>query len=209
MNEEEAKDIGNDGENRNETQSSDHDGKTYQHQDEEDRQHTTQGSQGNVHDSLDSCQDCHNTNQYFDSQETQFNNAENEKEGNLSEDKIQGEIDGSGKDQSNDEDRIRTSFTPPHTCTYYRGPRSVFVASKRQGADFSQAIQTIDKGKIKLRRSKRLRKTTQGPEFIDLDSDEQDEEMTTKMLLLEKDAQIKEWEEDFERARNIIRYYKD
>ena len=87
-----------------------------------------------------------------------------------------------------------------------------------QGAISSQAIKGVDKGKKKIeineqkekvRRSKRLKKTTQGPEFIDLDSDEQDEEMTNKMLLLEKDAQIKEWEEDFERAWHIFQYYKN
>ena len=92
---------------------------------------------------------------------------------------------------------VKTSITTPHICTYYRGQRDVFAASKRQGAISSQAIKGVDKGKKKIernekqgkvRRSKRLKKTNQGPEFIDLDSDEHDEEMTTKMLLLEKDA---------------------
>ena len=102
--------------------------------------------------------------------------------------------------QRNDENMVKTSITIPHICTYYRGQRYVFAASKRQGTVSSQAMKGVNEGKKKierndqqenLRRSKRLKKTTQGPEFIDLDSDEQDEEMTTKMLLLEKYAQSK------------------
>ena len=60
-----------------------------------------------------------------------------------------------------------------------------------------------------MRRSKRIKKNIQGPEFIDLDSYKEDEEMTTKMLLLDKDAQIREWEKDFERAQHVIQYYKN
>ena len=89
----------------------------------------------------------------------------------------------------------------------------MFAASKRKRAISPQAIKIVDKGKKKVGnieqqgkvRSKRLNKTTQGPEFINLDNDEQDEEMTTKMFLLEKDAQIKEWEEEW----LIIQYYKN
>ena len=130
----------------------------------------------------------------------------------------QDEANGNDEGQSNDENIVKTTIITPHTCTYYRGQRDVFATSKRQRAISPQAIKTMDKGKKKVgnieqqgkvRRSKRLKKTTQGPEFINLDSDEQDEEMTTKMLLLEKYAQIKEWEEDFKRARRIIQYYKN
>lgn len=60
-----------------------------------------------------------------------------------------------------------------------------------------------------MRRIKRINKNTQGTEFIDLNIDNEDEERTTKMLLLDKDAQIKEWEKDFERVQCIIQYYKN
>ena len=32
--------------------------------------------------------------------------------------------------------------------------------------------------------------------------------MNKKLLLLEKDAQLQEWEKDFERAQRVIYYYK-
>ena len=60
-----------------------------------------------------------------------------------------------------------------------------------------------------MRRSKRINKATHEPQFIDLDSDNEDKEMTTRLLLLDKDAQIKEWERDFEMAQPVIQYYKN
>ena len=59
-----------------------------------------------------------------------------------------------------------------------------------------------------MRRSKRIRKTHQEPQFIDLDSDNEDKE-STRLLLLTKDAQIREWERDFEMAQCVIQYYKE
>ena len=61
----------------------------------------------------------------------------------------------------------------------------------------------------KVRRSKRGNKAAQEPQFIDLDSDNEDKEMTTRLLLLTKDAQLKEWERYFEMAQKIILYYKN
>ena len=61
----------------------------------------------------------------------------------------------------------------------------------------------------KVRRSNRGEETTQEPQFIDLDSDNEDKEMTTRLLLLPKDAQVKEWERDFEMAQRVIQYYKN
>ena len=62
---------------------------------------------------------------------------------------------------------------------------------------------------VKVRRSKRIKRTSQGPQFIDLGSDTEDKEMNTKLLLLEKDAQLQEWEREFEMAQHVIHYYKE
>ena len=126
--------------------------------------------------------------------------------------------DNNSKVQSNGENTFKTTIVTPLTCTYHRGKRDVFAASKRQRAISSQAIKPLDKGKekmkrseqqIKVRRSKRIKKTSQEPQFIDLDSDNEDKEMATRLLLLTKDAQLKEWERDFEMAQQVIQYYKN
>ena len=69
----------------------------------------------------------------------------------------------------------------------------------------------MDKGEkqVKARRSERIKRTSQGPQFIDLDSDTKDKEMNTKLLLLEKDAQLQEWEREFDMAQRVIHYYKE
>ena len=86
----------------------------------------------------------------------------------------------------------------------------MFVASKRKRAISSQAAKTLDKGKekmenikqkVQVRRRKIINKTSQGPLFVDIDSENEDQEMSTKFLLLGKDAQLQEWEKDFERAQ--------
>ena len=68
----------------------------------------------------------------------------------------------------------------------------------------------MDKGeqKVQVRRSKSIKKTSQGSQFIDLDSDNEDQEMKTRLLLLEKYAQLQEWERDFNMAQSVIYYYK-
>ena len=68
----------------------------------------------------------------------------------------------------------------------------------------------MDKGeqKVQVRRSKRIKNISQGSQFIDLDSDNEDQEMRTRLILLEKDAQLQEWERDFEMAQRVIYYYK-
>ena len=58
--------------------------------------------------------------------------------------------------------------------------------------------------KVKVTRSKRIKKTNQEPQFIDLDSDNEDKEMATRLLLLTKDAQLREWERDFYMAQGVI-----
>ena len=82
----------------------------------------------------------------------------------------------------------------------------MFAASKRQRAISSQTAKTMDKGKekvekveqkVQVRRRKRIKNTSQGPLFVDLDSDNEDQEMSTKFLLIDKDAQLQEWEKDF------------
>ena len=96
--------------------------------------------------------------------------------------------------------------------TYQRGSRQVFSASKRQGTLPSTLAQRLDKGKEKTKKDKKFKggkKTTQKPQFIDLDSDNEDEEVAARLLLQSKDAQIREWERDFEMAKHIIQYYKD
>ena len=60
-----------------------------------------------------------------------------------------------------------------------------------------------------MRRSKRFKKSTQEPQFIDLDSDNEDKEMTTRLLLLTKVAQLKEWERYFKMAQHAFQYYKN
>ena len=69
----------------------------------------------------------------------------------------------------------------------------------------------MEKGEkqFKVRRSKRIKRTSQGPTFIDLDSHTEDKEMNTRLLLLEKDAQLQEWERDFEMTQCVIHYYKE
>ena len=55
-----------------------------------------------------------------------------------------------------------------------------------------------------MRRSKRIKRATQEPQLIDIDSDNEDKEMITRLILLTKDAQLKEWERDFEMAQRVI-----
>ena len=57
-------------------------------------------------------------------------------------------------------------------------------------------------------KGKRGRQTNQKPQFIDLDSDNEDEEMATRILLQKEDAQIRELERDFSMEECIIQYYK-
>ena len=54
-----------------------------------------------------------------------------------------------------------------------------------------------------------IKKTSQGSQFIDLDSDNEDQEMKTRLLLLGKDAQLQEQERDFNMAQSVIYYYKE
>ena len=105
-----------------------------------------------------------------------------------------------GKDEKAcDFTKDQGTLITPLTCTYHRGKRDVFAASKRQRAISPPAIKHKDKGKekmdkgeqhVKVRRSKRIKRTSQGPQFIDLDNDNEDKEMNTRLLLLEKDAQL-------------------
>ena len=94
----------------------------------------------------------------------------------------------------------------------------MFATSKRKRATPFQTTKTLDKGKekmenveqkVQVRRSKRIKKTSQGPLFVDLDNDNEDQGMSANFLLLEKDAQLLEWENDFERAQRVIYYYKE
>ena len=52
----------------------------------------------------------------------------------------------------------------------------------------------VDKGeqKVQVRRSKMIKNTSQGSQFIDVDSGNEDQEMKTRLLLLENDAQLQE-----------------
>ena len=54
-----------------------------------------------------------------------------------------------------------------------------------------------------------MKNNSQGSQFIHLDSDNEDQEMKTKLLLLEKDARLQEWERDFNMAESVIYYYKE
>ena len=94
----------------------------------------------------------------------------------------------------------------------------MFAASKRQRAISSKNTKELDKGKEKMksvekktqvRRRKRIKNASQEPLFVDLDSDNEDQEMSTKLLILEKDAQLQEWEKEFERAQRIFHYFKE
>ena len=58
-------------------------------------------------------------------------------------------------------------------------------------------------------KGKRGRQTKQKPQFIDLDNDNEDEEMATRILLQRKYAKIREMEREFEMAPCIIQYYKN
>ena len=98
----------------------------------------------------------------------------------------------------------QSTLITPLTCTYHRGKIDVFSASKRQRAISHLAIKHKDKGKenmdkgeqkVKVRRSKIIKRTSQGPQFIDLDNDNEDKEMTTRLLLLDKDTKLREWKE--------------
>ena len=60
-----------------------------------------------------------------------------------------------------------------------------------------------------VKKGKKIKLSTQKPQFIDLDNDTEDEEMATRLLLQSKDSQIKEWERDFGMAKYIIQYYKN
>ena len=93
----------------------------------------------------------------------------------------------------------------------------MFAASKRKRAISPPTIKHKDEGRekidkceqqVKVGRSKRIKRTSQGPQFIDLDSDNEDKVMNTRLLLLEKYAHNQEWERDFEMAQRVIHYYK-
>ena len=58
----------------------------------------------------------------------------------------------------------------------------------------------------KGKKGKKGKKTTQNPKCIDLDSDNEDKEMATRLLLQTKDAQIKELEREFCMAQYIIQH---
>ena len=101
------------------------------------------------------------------------------------------------------EEYIQMKLIKPFPLTYQRGERHVFAAFKGQGTMPSSSAQRLDKGKEKLKgdnKGKGGKKTTQKPQFIDLDSDNEDEEVATRLLLQSKDAKIRESERDFEMA---------
>ena len=107
-------------------------------------------------------------------------------------DKGKGDDDNT-KGHSHDEDTTKTSITPL-TCTYQRGSRQVFAASKRQGTLSSTSAQRLDNGMENMgkgKKGKKGKKTTQNPRCIDLDNDNEDKEMATRLLLQTKDAQSK------------------
>ena len=104
-------------------------------------------------------------------------------------------------------------FFPTHRCR-----RNVFVASKRKRDISPPEIKHQDRGKgkvdkgeqnVQVRRSKRIKKTSQRSQFIDLDSGNEDQEMKTRLFLLEKDAQLQEWQRDFDMAQRVIHYYTE
>ena len=74
------------------------------------------------------------------------------------------------------------------------------------------STQKPNKGKQNMEKGEkgnRGKQTKQKPQFIDLDSDNEDEEMATRILLQRKDAQIRELERDFGTTHRIIQYYKN
>ena len=112
----------------------------------------------------------------------------------------------------------QNTIISPLTYTYHRGRRYVFVASKRKNSISPPSIKHQDKGngnmdkgeqKVQVRRIKRIKNTSQGPQFIDLDSENEDQELKTRLLLLEKYGQLQEWERDFDMAQIFIHYYKE
>ena len=98
-----------------------------------------------------------------------------------------------------DTSKGKNTLIHPLTCIYHKSIRDVFSSSKRQRAISPPAIKHQEKGKEKMdkgeqvnvRRSKRIKRTSQGPQFIDLDSDNEDQEMNTRLLLLDKDTDRK------------------
>ena len=60
-------------------------------------------------------------------------------------------VDDNTKGHSQDKDTTKTIITPL-TCTYHRGTRDVFAASKRQRAISSPTIKPLDKGKENMER---------------------------------------------------------
>ena len=159
----------------------------------------------------------------FESQDdSEENNEESKDDDEVKDQEINDPMEHEVTHESHDKDEKACDFIKDQhpliallTCTYHRGKIDVFATSKRQRAISPPAIKPKDKGKenmdkgekeVKVRRRKRIKKTSQGPQFIDLDSDNEDKEMTTRLLFLDKDAQLREWEREFDMAQRVIHY---
>ena len=105
----------------------------------------------------------------------------------------------------------KMSRVEPLPLTYQRGERHVFAASKRQGAMPSTSKNKLEKGKEKVTvgDKKGKHQTKQECQFIDLDSENEDEERITSILLQSKDAAIRDLQRKLGMAKYIIKYYKD
>jgi len=84
----------------------------------------------------------------------------------------------------------------------------VFIASKRQGTIPSTLSQKLEKGKKQVKVEEEDHEIEKEFEIIQVDSDEENEEIISNLLLQEKNAQIIDLEENLDRARNVIHFYE-
>ena len=112
------------------------------------------------------------------------------------------ECDDSSKDHNHDQETNKTTITPL-SLTYQRGPRLVFVASKRQGTMSSTSAQPLDKGKQKIKEEEEDHEVEREFEIIQVDNDEENEPRITKFLLQNRNTQIEYLQADLDRAKSL------
>ena len=98
----------------------------------------------------------------------------------------------------------------PFPLTYQRGNMHVIAALKRQGAMPSTSTKQLEKGKGKIivEEEKYKHETKKEFQLIHLDSDDENEERITSILLKIKDAQIRDSQANLGRAKNVINFFK-
>ena len=134
----------------------------------------------------------HNVNEEADSSSGEEDSKEHESH-EISHESHKDKINITDNDSQDGKNNEETEMVIIKPLNYQRGERHVFAASKREGAMYSASTKNLDKVKEKVTvgDNKCKNKTKQEHQVIDFDSENEEEERVTSILLQSKDDEIR------------------